>query len=368
MAIDRRDVLLSIAAGLAAAPFAARAASMPAAAVTTARRSDGSFALIGLNAAGGITCEAALPGRGHGLAVHPARPLVAAFGRRPGRWTALFETGGGHHVATIVPPTDHFFSGHGFFLPDGMTLAIVEIVLPRGEGRIGLYDARERFRRIGDFSTHGVGAHEAILLGDGATIAVANGGLLPDPDTGGDLKPLRMASGGSSVVLIDAHRGTRLASVRAPETQTDFGYRHLAGVDDQSLAVGLQALDPDRAPEIPSLARLITQQGRQRWLAPGNPLWGTLSNYVGSVVSRDGRIAFTSPRGGRAVILDPAHDAILVSQAEADVCGVAGLAPGAFLLTTGFGAVVSVEIGGTVRPLAALTGYQFDNHAVALSS
>ena len=40
------------------------------------------------------------------------------------------------------------------------------------------------FARVGEFPTHGVGPHELLLLGDGRTLAVANGGIETHPDFG----------------------------------------------------------------------------------------------------------------------------------------------------------------------------------------
>ncbi len=49
---------------------------------------------------------------------------------------------------------------------------------------VGVYDATDGFTRIGEFPTFGVGPHELLLLGDGDTIAVANGGIETHPDFG----------------------------------------------------------------------------------------------------------------------------------------------------------------------------------------
>src|SRR5690606_41790368 len=79
----------------------------------------------------------------------------------------------------------HFF-GHGVFLPDGQRMVATENHYEAGYGVLGVYDTSPggNFRRIGEFETGGIGPHEAVLLNDGRTVCVANGGILTHPDYG----------------------------------------------------------------------------------------------------------------------------------------------------------------------------------------
>lgn len=50
---------------------------------------------------------------------------------------------------------------------------------------MGCYDPAQRYRRVGEFPSHGIGPHEMTVLRDGRTLVVANGGYVPHPDVPG---------------------------------------------------------------------------------------------------------------------------------------------------------------------------------------
>ena len=83
-----------------------------------------------------------------------------------------------------------------------------------------------------------------------------------------------------------------------------------------------------------------------------------LRQYVGSVTaSRDGsKIALSSPRGGRVLIMDAASQKPIRTLQAEDICGLAGM-PGGFISTDG---------GGTIRRdnviLRRNPGVNWDNH------
>ena len=70
------------------------------------------------------------------------------------------------------------------FSPDGALLYATENDFDNAAGMVGIYDARAVSSAIGEFPTHGVGPHELLLLDDGATLAIANGGIETHPDFG----------------------------------------------------------------------------------------------------------------------------------------------------------------------------------------
>ena len=75
----------------------------------------------------------------------------------------------------------HFY-GHGAFSPDGRYLFTSENDFEAGRGMIGIRDAEDGYRQIGEFASQGIGPHELVLMPDGATLAVANGGIRTHPD------------------------------------------------------------------------------------------------------------------------------------------------------------------------------------------
>ncbi len=67
--------------------------------------------------------------------------------RRPGNWFAVIDSGTGSPLHTIHAAEGRHFYGHGVFSQDGRLLYATENNMASGEGVIGLYDAADRYRR-----------------------------------------------------------------------------------------------------------------------------------------------------------------------------------------------------------------------------
>ena len=144
----------------------------------------------------------------------PARPrrLPAAgteeavvFARRPGTFAAVFEPRSGLVHRRFDTPADRHFYGHGVFEPNGRILFATENDITRGQGVLGLYDAADGYRRVGEVDAAGIGPHDIAMLPDGRTLAVANGGILTLPETGRAM--LNVDSMQPSLNLIEAASG-----------------------------------------------------------------------------------------------------------------------------------------------------------------
>ncbi|HSM41370.1 MAG TPA: DUF1513 domain-containing protein [Afifellaceae bacterium] len=87
-----------------------------------------------------------------------------------------------------------------------------------------------------------------------------------------------------------------------------------------------------------------------------------MRHYIGSVAANaEGTcIAVTSPRGGRAVVLDAANGRIVTSRSMPDVCGAAGDGAG-FALSSHSGVL---DIGGRTCQPPAIAGW--DNHLLRI--
>ena len=206
--IDRRDFLRAAGAGFAAA-MAPRAWADTLAAdavfATAFVKRDGSFGAAVLSEAGKILHTVGLPDRGHDVTFDPVSKRSVVFARQPGTFAVVFDHRGRSQPQTIASVTGRHFFGHGTFSPDGTLLYATENDFDNAAGMIGVYDAKGGFRRIGEFPTHGVGPHELLLLGDGRTIAVANGGIETHPDFG--RAELNIATMKPSYVLVDRVTG-----------------------------------------------------------------------------------------------------------------------------------------------------------------
>ncbi len=150
--------------------------------VSACRTADGTYAVVLLAADGAILREIPISDRGHDIAIDPISRRCAVFGRRPGYFGVLFDLDGKAEPRVFAPEPDRHYFGHGTFSTDGKLLYTSEHNIDTGDGVIGIYDVSGAVRRVGEFPSFGVGPHEAVLLADGKTLAIANGGFATDPN------------------------------------------------------------------------------------------------------------------------------------------------------------------------------------------
>jgi hypothetical protein len=208
--------------------------------------------------AGGVSLDtgaifgARIPMRAHGCAIDPTDPLrVIFFARRPGTQAfelrrdtlqvrTIFETTAGQHLA-----------GHGLFSRDGRLLYTPEHDYARGRGIISVRDSRS-FAVVGEIDTRGIDPHEIAWGADGASLLVANGGIMTHPRT--FRRKLNIPTMDPSLCRIDAARGECLEQWRLDDHLLSI--RHLAPDADGSTAIGLQYEgEPHDAPGIVALYR-----------------------------------------------------------------------------------------------------------------
>ncbi|PPE81147.1 DUF1513 domain-containing protein [Kaistia algarum] len=302
-----------------------------------------------------------LEGRGHDIATDSVNRRVVVFARRPGYFALVIDVPSLTPLATLRPPEGHHFFGHGVFSADGKLLYATENDFagdsPRGV--VGIYDATGGFVRIGEFETGGVDSHEILLSPDGASLIVANGGIVTHPDFG--RQKLDLAAMRPSIVKIDRERGDRIAETTLPASLNRLSMRHMSFDGRGNLWFGCQ-WEGNRQ-EKPSLVGRIDSND-QATLMSFPEDWARMArNYIGSVVaSRDGtRIATSSPIGGAVFIWDAEKATPLAARPFRDGCGLSGREGHHFLATSGDGILIDVEDGGEPTALARRE-FHFDNH------
>ena len=360
MAISRRATVAALAAPalLALGPMARAGAKLDGRpALVTARRDPSGYAAVVLDGAGRTTRVEPLPGRGHGAAISPGSRAAVVFARRPGRFALALDLGNRRRTALFTTPPDRHFCGHGLFSADGGLLYATENDFEAERGVLGVYDARKGYRRVGEIDTHGIGPHEAVLLRDGRTIVVANGGIATHPEY--PRRKLNLASMQPSLVHLDSATGELLDRVAPPARLRRLSLRHVAEAEAGTIWFGGQYEGP-RTDPVELVGR--SRRGEDLALLPAPPGgYETLRGYVGSVVaSADGsRVAVTSPRGGLLIVWDARSCRVLETHRIADVCGVAPAKRG-FVASDGKG---RVWIGGVV--VSRVVRAQWDNHLAA---
>lgn len=300
-----------------------------------------------------------LPGRGHGVAPLPGGGFVV-FARRPGRFALAVCPGS--PTTTFAPPDDRHFYGHGCLSPAGDLLYVTENDFARGRGVIGVYSPPD-WRRVGEFPTHGIEPHEIVLMTDGETVAVANGGIATDPAIG-DGRTAIGSGIASDLVLLDRRTGALKGQWRLPADLADLSIRHLAIDGAGSVWFGCQWEGPAEATP-PLLGRLAAGGGLRTVVTAGLP--GNLANYVGSVAADQSGslIAASAPRAGAVVLVDAAKGCILGTLPLVDGCGLAAdNEPGRFLASSGTGALAGLGIGdaGPLQAPVRTTSARWDNH------
>lgn len=331
-------------------------------------------------AADGRSCfSVGLPARGHGMADRPGvtgAGEVVAFARRPGTFALAIDADGAvaHH---LKPVSGRHFQGHGVFSADGRYLFASENHFQRGRGVIGIYDAADSYRRIGEHASHGIGPHDMALLPDSRTLAVANGGILTHPDEG--RAKLNLPTMKPSLAFIDIASGRLAREFRLAPELHQLSIRHLSVAADGAVAVALQYQGPKtRLLALVGLADPARFGDRIRLLDAPPEVTARMRHYCGSVAfDESGRyFAVSSPRGGLATLWDRREPGFAKVIDLADVCGVAPAGTGRFVFSSGADGMVragatagSGSGDGDLTPLSSpwLRRVHWDNHLIALA-
>jgi hypothetical protein len=364
MAIDRRQFLIGSLVTLAAAREALAAEGLAGASsalyASGARLADGTYAVLVIADDGRILREIPMSARGHDIAIDHAARRAVIFARRPGFFALAFDVEGRREPEVFTPPPDRHFYGHGAFARDGRLLYATEHNVDTGDGMIGIYDATGGWRRVGEFPSYGVGPHEAILLSDGRTLAVANGGFGNDPATGRE--SIGIADMQPNVAFVDIATGELKARHGVPDAINLLSLRHLAETPKDDIWFGAQWLGG-----LEDTPALVGRVGRDKPIAlmqTADPVGIALKGYIGAVaVSADGRLlAASAPLAGQVVYFDTETGKIAREVRIKDSSGITmGTGPSEFAMSTGQG-IVRVEDEDGRRKELNFSGTEFDNH------
>jgi hypothetical protein len=358
MEIDRRTFLALLGAtAFPATPQAAEGEPL----FLGARMAQGAYQVAVIDERGRDRLVLPVEARGHSFAIDVPRRRAVAFARAPGKHAVAFDVDGkGEPTGIVTAPGRHFF-GHGIFTPDGRLMLASESDYEAGEGVTGVYDASGGFRRVGEFRTSGIGPHEIVLMPDGRTVCVANGGILTHPDY--DRLKLNLDTMQPNLTYLDAASGEVVEQVSLAPELHQLSIRHLAIDAAGAVWFGCQ-YQGERADRPPLVGRHVRGHQPELFAGPAETL-RAMDNYVGSMaVDASGQIVATSsPQGGLVVFWDAATGKYLGEQTLADGCGVAPLARGHVLATSGRGAIEDMTPADAEKIVApGGTVPAWDNH------
>ena len=360
---ERRAFLKAAGAGFAATLLPQRVEALERAELlfaTATQESPGRFGARVLSESGRLVSVVDLPVRGHDVSFSAAASRAVVFARRPGVFAVVFDPSGHVAPATITSVEGRHFFGHGAFSPDGKLLYAAENDFANSRGVIGIYDVSGGYSRIGEFQTFGVGPHEIILMPDGKTLAVANGGIETHPDYG--RAELNLDGMDPSLAFIDARNGLLVGQLRLAPDLHRLSIRHM--VVDARNRVWFGCQFRGEKTERPQLIGYATLGGEIRLIELPADALGNLSNYVGGLAISDDleTIAASSPVGGAILTLDVSSARPTSLTLLDHTCGAAPGGKG-FLATSGIGEWQG--LAGSSVPEQQF-GFQFDEHLRAM--
>jgi uncharacterized protein len=325
----------------------------------------GGYRASGFRGGGEPAFDLPLPGRGHGAAFRPGSPQCVVFARRPGTFAVVIDVDRGVAMRRFDAAPGRHFYGHGAFTPDGRHLFTSENDFGSGQGVIGIRDAEDGYRQVGEFASHGIGPHEVTLMPDGATLVAANGGIRTHPDH--DRAKLNLDTMQPSLAYLDLASGRLCEAFGLAPRLHRLSIRHLAVNRDGLVAIAMQ-YEGSKADHVPLVG--LHDGGEIRLLEAPAAIERRMRQYAGSIAfDGSGRLlAVSCPRGNLITFWDARAGGLIDHVEVVDGCGDAPADdPGTFVVTGGRGEVLRVEPGrGGCAPLTIprATVAAWDNHLV----
>lgn len=285
------------------------------------RAPDGHYGIGLVSEDGTFIDEIRLLDRIHGLGHSAATGLTVAFARRPGTFAVIFDSLKRTEPVIISAPENRHFFGHGSFSPDGRLLYASENDFDANRGMIGVYDARDGFRRVGEFPAHGVGTHDMTVSDDGRFLLIANGGIETHPDFG--RTKLNLDHMEPSLVIADAKTGELIEKHAMPDKLRQLSTRHLDISADGRVWFACQYEGPRN--DLPPLVGHFARGEDVTFIDLPEETTTGLGNYVGAIAVNRGKglVGLASPQGGFTVTLDAKTGKVISQARVADAAGIA---------------------------------------------
>ncbi|WP_394247180.1 DUF1513 domain-containing protein [Vibrio profundi] len=312
----------------------------------------GKYSAVVANAEGKAIHTLPIPERGHGVAINSKLGQAVVFARRPGSYFMAFEYMSGELVTLMPAGKNRHFYGHGVFSNDGAWLYATEGDSRTSKGVIGVFDVRNNYKKVDEFTGFGLGPHEVIIMPDGR-LAIGVGGVHTDGRT-----PMNLESMSPSLSYLSP---TGELLEQAVITDKKLSIRHLAHDGLETVLCGQQYRgEPD---EYPSLLAMHTRGGKMELLEAEPEEWARFNHYIASIAATDNWIIATSPRGNCYGIWSKQTKKLVELAALPDASGAVAF-DSTFMLSSGVGDVVSQSHPG--EKIIMKSDVQWDNHWSAI--
>ena len=270
------------------------------------------FGVVGIDADRQIVWQTTMPERVHDIVVQPVFDSTSTFdthnqkrdvvvmGRRPSEKFWVLDTASGRVKLAIKASNNRHFYGHACYSLDGKLLYVTENDTISLDGKIGIYDADDNYKKIAEFDSYGIGPHELIMHPDGETLVIANGGIKTEQAS---REELNLDSMRPSLVYLNCHNGDLFEQIIPEHNQ--MSVRHLAMHNDGTVMIGIQ-FQGEKHINVPLV--LTHKRGDMDFkpLMMPNNQWQRFHQYIASVAvdSERNLLCVTTPIGGCAAIYD----------------------------------------------------------------
>ena len=313
-------------------------ASMPKSVVLANGNSDAShnendFGVVGIDADRQLVWQTTMPERVHDIVVQPIFDAqnssaknnqhrdVVVMGRRPSAKFWVLDTASGQVNFAIKASTHRHFYGHACYSLDGKLLYVTENDTLSLDGKIGIYNADDNYKKIAEFDSHGIGPHELIMHPDGETLVIANGGIKTEQAS---REELNLDSMRPSLVYLNRHTGALLEQITPEHNQ--MSVRHLAMHDDGTVMIGIQ-FQGEKHINVPLVLTHKRGDSDFKTLIMPNNQWQRFHQYIASVAvdSERNLLCVTTPIGGCAALYDLNTRTLITDVSLPDCAGTAVL-------------------------------------------
>jgi hypothetical protein len=294
------------------------------------QRVDNDFGVVGIDADRQIVWQTTMPERVHDIVVQPVADIknvfidsrnrdVVVMGRRPSEKIWVLDTATGEVKFAINAANNRHFYGHACYSLDGKLLYVTENDTINLDGKIGIYDAYENYKKIAEYNSHGIGPHELIMHPDSETLVIANGGIKTEQAS---REELNLDSMRPSLVYLNRHTGALLEQIMPEHNQ--MSVRHLAMHGDGTVMIGIQ-FQGEKHINVPLVLTHKRGDTDFKPLIMPNDQWQRFHQYIASVAvdSERNLLCVTTPIGGCAAIYDLNTRKLIDDVSLPDCAGVA---------------------------------------------
>ena len=340
------------------------------------------FGVVGIDADRHIVWQTTMPERVHDIVVQPvfdpqnksatnkkSRDMVV-MGRRPSEKFWVLDTASGRVKLAIKASNNRHFYGHACYSLDGKLLYVTENDTISLDGKIGIYDADDNYKKIAEFDSYGIGPHELIMHPDGEILVIANGGIKTEQAS---REELNLDSMRPSLVYLNCHNGDLFEQIIPEHNQ--MSVRHLAMHNDGTVMIGIQ-FQGEKHINVPLVLTHKRGDIDFKPLIMPNNQWQRFHHYIASVAvdSQSNLLCVTTPIGGCAAVYDLDTYELIDSMRLPDCAGASVLSKAGesgFIVSDGQGQLTRLMLDKQAQNRRILKDSQwhnmsFDNHLQVL--